>query len=78
MTDITIDEKRKQLFTQLSSIEYEYKHRKLRQMRYPGTGTWLVDTENFKNWKEEQGSSCLCCFGIRILPAIFLLDSYSH
>ena len=75
MTDMTIEEIRRQLLAKLSSVEYDYKHRNLIRMRHPGTGAWLADKRDFKNWKEEQRSSCLCCYGIRRLPNALLLTS---
>ncbi|KAH0561957.1 hypothetical protein GP486_003334 [Trichoglossum hirsutum] len=55
---------RQRLLDRLSCIDNESKHRKLRKIRHHGTGMWIIDSEPFKDWKEESGSSCLCCYGI--------------
>jgi hypothetical protein len=63
---------RQRLLERLSCIDNEKKHRRLRKIRHHGTGMWIADLELFKNWNKEPGSSCLCCYGIRISSRHFL------
>jgi hypothetical protein len=58
-------EKRERLLTQLSSIKYIDKHLKERRRRYPGTGAWLAETIEFREWINEDRFVCLWCYGIR-------------
>jgi hypothetical protein len=58
-------ETQRRLLALLSCIDYEGRHEKLCERRQEGTGKWLLQDENFKRWKDGNGSSCLWCYGIR-------------
>lgn len=60
----------RRLLKLLSSIDYEWKHRKLRKTCHKGTGSWIVDTEPFNNWTGGPSSSCLYCYGIRTFTIV--------
>src|SRR5436189_3906101 len=65
LTLFQIVEKRDLLLSKLSSLSYVNKHMRERQRRHPGTGTWLVRTDEFEKWMTEDCSTCLWCYGIR-------------
>lgn len=61
------DEDRLRVFATLSSaVDYEAKHRKLRGLRYEGTGTWIYQHPAYVAWKEATTSKGLFCHGIRM------------
>lgn len=51
----------------LSDIKYISKFQSERKKRHKGTGSWLIETPEFKDWKTEIVSNCLWCYGIRKL-----------
>lgn len=59
--------KRERLLSQLSTIDYQYKNRRMQRLRHPGTGSWLTASIELKNWLECENSSAMCCYGIREL-----------
>ncbi|KAI9861085.1 MAG: hypothetical protein M1813_005514 [Trichoglossum hirsutum] len=74
-------QKRELLLSQLSSLRYVDKHLKERKRRYPGTGSWLTETAQFKEWRIEGRSTCLWCYGIpgsgKTVLASSLIDTLS-
>ncbi|KAI9761454.1 MAG: hypothetical protein M1840_001798 [Geoglossum simile] len=48
---------RRRLLERLLCIDNEKKHIALRRIRHHGTGLWIADSEPFKSWNEEPGSS---------------------
>lgn len=51
--------------SKLSSIRYIDKHLRERKKRHPGSGSWLKETLEFKDWMAADCSACLWCYGIR-------------
>ena len=49
----------------VTSIDVEAKHRKLRNLRYQGTGDWILQNDTYLEWKKASTPSTLCCYGIR-------------
>jgi hypothetical protein len=53
------------LVSQLSNIDYQYKHQRMQKIRHHGTGEWIIDMDQYKLWVS-CGTSCLMSFyGIR-------------
>lgn len=57
--------KRHQLLSRLSEIKYISKYQNERKKHHAGTGSWLIETSEFKKWRSGAGSDCLWCYGIR-------------
>ena len=64
---IFLVKRRDELLSCLSEIRYTSKHQSERNKRHPGTGRWLTETVEFKNWEAGTQSHCLWCYGIRRL-----------
>lgn len=56
---------RAKLLAQLSSQDYEARHRALRKLRYEDTGGWVLQSTEYIGWLESGGSSLLSLYGIR-------------
>ena len=54
------------LLAKLSKVNYELKHRRLRDTRNIKTGAWLTATSEFKSWDNSDSSSIFSCYGIRM------------
>ena len=54
----------RQILKAIPSVDTESKHRKLRNLRYPGTGSWIFEDEKFRQWRNSAQSSMICCHGI--------------
>ena len=56
------------LLSLLSSIQWKQEHHRILDMKYPGTGTWILTKEVFEQWKQAigtNGQQLLWCYGIR-------------
>lgn len=56
------------LLSLLSSIQWKQQQHRILDMKYPGTGTWILTKEIFEQWKTAIGTHqqrCLWCYGIR-------------
>ena len=60
-----LDAERLRIFSTLSSIDYNGRHEILQQLRFSGTGEWLVRHPSYVSWKQSTTFSGLCCHGIR-------------
>ena len=52
----------------LSSNQWKQQHSRIFNLRYPGTGTWILTNRIFDQWKMATGTHqqrCLWCYGIR-------------
>jgi hypothetical protein len=57
--------KQMRLISQLSNIDYQYKHQRMQKIRHRGTSEWLTDMDQYRSWVS-CGTSCLMSFyGIR-------------
>lgn len=52
------------LLAAVPSVDTEARHRKLRGLRYPGTGEWLLRDDMYIAWRQAHDPSYLCCHGI--------------
>lgn len=55
---------RQKLLSHLLVLDYEGKQRRMQKLRYANTGTWLLNSFEYKSWFNSQESSLLCCYGI--------------
>ena len=49
----------------VTSIDVEAKHRRLQNLRFTGTGEWVLQNDEYQEWKQASSQSSLCCYGIR-------------
>ena len=66
-------EQKRRLLARLSTVGFEYKHQKLKSLRYKGTGTWLLEDKEYVKWANSAQSAVLCCHGIRVYLAVLEL-----
>jgi hypothetical protein len=62
--DTSTDEERQKILKWLSPLNPFARQDEIFSKRQPGTGTWLLDSSEFKKWKSGEEKS-LWCFGIR-------------
>ena len=56
------DQRREKILDWMSTSENESKHNAIRMPRVPGTGEWLLETEEFMTWRMgEESPSVLWC-----------------
>ena len=56
------------LLSLLSSVQWKQQHRRILDMKYPGTGTWILSKDVFEQWRQAKGTheqQPLWCYGIR-------------
>ncbi|KAF3174027.1 hypothetical protein TWF751_005167 [Orbilia oligospora] len=59
------ERQRDEILRRLSPLEPQKRHQDIRSSRVPGTGKWLLDEPNFKDWCSGKNSHrVLCCSGI--------------
>jgi hypothetical protein len=63
---INTEAKQKDLVKRLSKVNYVYKHHRMQKIRHPGTGAWIKELPEFKNWLACKTSATMCCYGIRM------------
>lgn len=73
-------ELRKRLLSSLSIVNYEGKHRKIRNKSHPNSGSWVFISPEYKSWLNAQETSVLCCYGIpgcgkSVLTSMYVLFS---
>ena len=54
----------RRIIAAIPSVNNEAKHTMLQNLRYEGTGAWMLQHENFQQWKNLAHSSILGCYGI--------------
>ena len=55
-------QRREKILDWISTSENESKHKAIRMPRVPGTGEWLLETEEFMTWRMgEEPPSVLWC-----------------
>ena len=59
------EERRRKLLARLSQVDSTRRHRRLKESRHDGTGTWFTSCSEYQQWKVAPQSSVLCCYGIR-------------
>ena len=65
---LVAEAERIRLLSLLSSIQWKQQHHRIFDMKYPGTGTWILTKEIFEQWKNAIGThqqQPLWCYGIR-------------
>lgn len=61
------ESERRRLLSMLSSNQWKQQHSRIFNLRYPGTGTWILTNRIFDQWKMATGTHqqrCLWCYGI--------------
>lgn len=58
------DQKYKAILNWLSKTNYRQHHESLSEMRLPGTGTWLLQHNQYLSWQHQSSSSILLVHGI--------------
>jgi len=60
-------EENQKILAWISRLSFEATHRDMLSKRHPGTGEWLLASEEFREWKDDllNQSSILWCPGIR-------------
>ena len=60
-------EQNQKILTWLSDLNFDEKQRDILSKRHPGTGRWLLESDNFKAWRNghDESPSTLWCPGIR-------------
>ena len=66
------DQRREKILDWISTSENESKHNAIRMPRVPGTGEWLLDTEEFTTWRmgEDSPSVLWCMYHRRSSPSL--------
>ena len=64
----TVADDRSQLLAWLSPLEPKIRHRDIQEQRVDNVGEWLMQTEEFKSWRDCHGESegdnaVLFCYG---------------
>lgn len=63
-----IDWERRDVLAWLSRLEPESDFERLFGQRHPGTGTWLVESVQFKEWMQAERHCLLWCHGSGMSP----------
>ncbi|KAL9123429.1 MAG: hypothetical protein Q9187_000030 [Circinaria calcarea] len=59
-------QERENILNWISTFEYEQKHHAIRMPRVEGTGEWLLDRNEFRQWRDDKDSpKVLWCHGIQ-------------
>jgi len=56
--------KREKLLQCLTPLNYRRQHRKLQNLRHPGTAVWITQMPKFSSWVESPDRPCFWCLGI--------------
>ncbi|PQE18876.1 P-loop containing nucleoside triphosphate hydrolase protein [Rutstroemia sp. NJR-2017a BVV2] len=56
--------KQMRLISQLSNINYQYKHRRMEKIRHRGTGDWITDMDQYRSWVSCDTSCLMSFYGI--------------
>ena len=65
---LVTEAERIRLLSLLSSTQWKQQHHRILDMKYPGTGTWILKERSFEQWKQAIGTyeqQPLWCYGIR-------------
>ena len=54
----------RQILAVIPSVDIGLKHKRLQNLRYPGTGSWIFEDGKFREWRNSAQSSMVCCHGI--------------
>ena len=54
LADIFVDTKQLEVLTWVSTIPYQQKHRSVQNGLLEGSGSWLLNNDDFKQWKTSQ------------------------
>jgi hypothetical protein len=66
LVDNSVSEKKKKILSWLSTEEINERHEELKSIRTENSGKWFLESDEFINWLDGKGPSCLFAVGIRI------------
>ena len=60
-----IDDEGRQILQRLSPLEPQQRHQDVRADRLDGVGSWVLETSEFRKWRDEDGcvDPVLFCYG---------------
>jgi hypothetical protein len=56
---------RSQILAWISTLPYTSHHKRISERRLKGTGTWLFDKKEYRDWRDTSASKLLLLRGIR-------------
>ena len=62
---MTIERRRMRFMSLLKTADCEAKFRKLKRLRHPGSGDWLLQQHAYRVWRNQEGCQTLYVYGIR-------------
>ncbi|TGO49665.1 hypothetical protein BCON_0204g00190 [Botryotinia convoluta] len=57
-------DRQRRIISQMATVDCRNKHRRLQNIRHHGTGSWLAGVADYRNWKTQNKSSVMSCYGI--------------
>ncbi|KAK6595738.1 hypothetical protein H4I96_10057 [Botrytis cinerea] len=57
-------DRQRRIISQMATVDCRNKHRRLQNIRHHGTGSWLASVADYKNWRTQNKSSIMSCYGI--------------
>lgn len=58
------EQRKKRIISQMAQVNCRNKHRRMQNIRHSGTGHWLIDTHEYKSWRDCKISCAMSCYGI--------------
>lgn len=58
------EQRQKRIISQMAKVNYRNKHRRMQNIRHSSTGHWLIDTHEYKSWRDCKISCAMSCYGI--------------
>lgn len=55
---------RRKILAMIPSVDHTMKHAKMRDLRYAGTGAWMLQDDRYLDWERTESPAYLCCYGI--------------
>lgn len=68
--DHGLGDRQRRIISQMATVDCRNKHRRLQNIRHHGTGSWLASVADYKNWRTQNKSSIMSCYGIRKLHVL--------
>ncbi|CCD48783.1 hypothetical protein BofuT4_P034250.1 [Botrytis cinerea T4] len=57
-------DRQRRIISQMATVDCRNKHRRLQNIRHHGTGSWLASVADYRNWRTQNKSSIVSCYGI--------------
>ena len=76
---LSLEKKRGEILRWLSQVEYEKHHKQAKSGLLDNTGVWLLEAEEFRDWRCSSASGILWLRGLGKLPGCYLkLDYHTY